>query len=408
MNPIQGLSLKQARKLVIASQLMSSSPAKIARQEATLKVVEQLGYIQIDTISVVERAHHHTLWSRLPRYSQDDLFFLQKQRQIFEYWSHAAAYLPIRDFRYSLPRKQAIASGERHWYASDAKLNQKVLDRVRAEGPLQAKDFESDVKRDVNKWGGGRPSKRALEQLFMQGELMIAERKGFQKVYDLTERVLPAGIDVSTPTEEQHIDHLIRSYLSANGLGSAPQIAYLLKGMRAKVENRCRQLCEDNALDEIQVNGLNYYVLPDFDKKIPVRPSTKTIKILSPFDNLLIQRKRTLELFGFDYQIECYVPAKKRRYGYFCLPLLWGQDFAGRLDAKINRKTGVLSIMNLHMETTKHEQFAKEFAEVMWRFLKFNQGNSFELVRVSSPTSDNDKKLRDLIWKFLVDPNTSC
>ena len=352
--------------------------------------------MQIDTISVVERAHHHTLWSRCPKYVQDDLSSLQKQGQIFEYWSHAAAYLPMRDFRYSLPRKHAIASGERHWYDRDLKLNNKVLARVKSEGPLQSKDFAHEASRDLAKWGGWKPSKRALEQLFMEGKLMISERKGFQKVYDLSERVLPAGVDVSTPSETEYIDHLVYSYLRANGLGSAAQMAYLLKGMRIKVEKRCQQLCENNELAQIFVNGLNYYVLTDFEQNSQLRSSRK-LKILSPFDNLLIQRKRMLDIFDFDYQIECYVPAKKRRYGYFCLPLLWGQEFAGRMDAKINRKTGLLSIVNLHLETSKVERFAPAFADSVKGFLYFNQGRFLELLRVSNSVDNDSKELKQLL-----------
>ena len=155
--------------------------------------LKHLGYIQIDTISVVQRAHHHTLWNRNPRYKASQLDQLLADKQVFEYWSHAAAYLPFRDYRFSLPRKYAFASGDQnHWYKRDEQMLKWVLKRIATEGPLMAKDFEHTGKR-IDPWRT-KPAKRALEYLFMQGDLMVPYRINFHKVYDLTERVLPESI----------------------------------------------------------------------------------------------------------------------------------------------------------------------------------------------------------------------
>lgn len=155
------------------------------------KAINHLGYVQIDTISVVERAHHHVLYSRVPKFKPDMMNQMLLNKDIFEYWSHAAAFLPIADFRFSLPYKHAIKNGQTHWYRNpDKKLMNELLARIRSDGPLRSRDIETDTKKQAG-WWDWKPAKKALEQLYMQGDLMVSEREGFQKVYDLTERVLP-------------------------------------------------------------------------------------------------------------------------------------------------------------------------------------------------------------------------
>ena len=169
---------------------------------AARRAIAHLGYVQIDTISVVERAHHHVLQARVPGYQPKMLDQLLHKREVFEYWSHAAAFLPMEDFRYSLPYKHAIKSGQQHWFKSpDQKLMQNLLDRIRVDGPLRSRDLESPRKKGVG-WWDWKPAKKALEQLYMQGDLMVSDREGFQKAYDLTERVLPAEVDASMPNEQ--------------------------------------------------------------------------------------------------------------------------------------------------------------------------------------------------------------
>jgi len=369
------LSSAQAQKIVLLSQGIHKEYQLGYGKQAVLNAIEKLGYIQVDTISVVERAHHHTLWNRVKRYDLDYLNQLQEQRTIFEYWSHAAAYLPMRDYRYSLPFKDKVKRGLTHWKFNDKKLTQWVLQRIEQEGPLQAKDFEHIKRGNHSGWWDWKPAKRALEQLYMQGDLMISKRRGFQKVYDLSERVLPDNIDTRTPTENEHLQYLILSYLTANGLGTPVEIGYLRKGLKPLIAKRCKEMLEDRQLLSVTVNNRPYYALPDTEQLLSTPLSRTRVKILSPFDNLLIQRKRTLELFGFDYQVECYVPAAKRKYGYFCLPLLWGQQFAGRMDAKIDRKEGTLHILNLHIETDKTAEFKQAFAPSLNAFLAFNRGD---------------------------------
>ena len=378
------LSKEQARKAVLLGQGLHKNKLLGAGVGATLYAIEKLGYIQIDTISVIERAHHHTLWNRVNGYQHSHLDALVAANKVFEYWSHAAAYLPMRDYRFSLPRKHALANGEKHFHVNDAKMNKLVLERVTLDGPMQARDFAHSKAKGADGWWQWKPAKVALEQLFMQGDLMICERRGFQKVYDLTERVLPSDVSTSMPSESEFQRHLITTYLSANGIGTAAEIAYLRKGLRAKVERQCQAMLSADELLEVRVAGQKYYALPCLTERLSAVLSRSKVKILSPFDNLLIQRKRTLQLFGFDYQIECYVPAAKRKYGYFTLPILWGQSFAGRVDAKIDRKTGVLYLQNLHVETTSVEAFTKALIPALQEFMSFNQGSSLQIRKISS------------------------
>ncbi len=374
--PIPAITPDQARKIVLHSQNLPPSKPGGSALAATLTAIEQLGYIQIDTISVVERAHHHTLWNRNPCYQPAQLDQLLADQQVFEYWAHAAAYLPMRDYRFSLPRKQAIASGERdHWYARDPKLMRYVLDRIRAEGPLQARDFVHQGEK-LGEWQT-KPAKRALEYLFMQGDLMVPRRINFHKVYDLTERVLPTHIDQRPPTAEEHARFLITRFLAANGLAQAADFSYLLKDVKPLINALLPAMLEAGELQQVQVAGLDWYALPDALSLLDKPLQRRSLKILSPFDNLLIQRERMRRLFDFDYQIECYTPAAKRQYGYFSLPVLWDGQLVARMDCKAERKTGVLQVHHLALEAgvqkpARLAAFKAALQQEMQDFMQFN------------------------------------
>ncbi|MGZ2370441.1 winged helix-turn-helix domain-containing protein [Ancylomarina sp. YFZ004] len=390
MTRTETLSTQQARKLVLLSQGLPPAKQTGTAIAATLSAIEQLGYIQIDTISVVQRAHHHTLWNRNPRYENAHLDQLVADKQVFEYWSHAAAYLPMCDYRYSLVRKQAIASGEQnHWYTRDEKMMKEVLNRIRLEGPLMAKDFEHTGKKGVD-WTS-KPAKRALEQLFIQGELMILSRHNFHKVYDLTERVLPKGIDTRMPTSEEYARFLITRYLEANGLGQAAEMAYLLKNTKPLLNATLKDMLSNGEVLQITVGENSYYALPTSLELLNKTHSRSQLKILSPFDNLLIQRKRIQSLFNFDYQIECYVPEPKRQYGYFSLPILWDGKLIARMDCKADRKTSVLHIKHLALEDglLKTEAFAIALSKELAAFMQFNDCASIQLHKTTPASFKN-------------------
>lgn len=349
---LEKISSKRARRLALMRQGLMQKEAFGKGIEATFAAIAQLSYLQIDTISVINRTHHHVIWTRVPTYQKEHLHqLLATEKRIFEYWSHAAAYLPIEDYRYSLPKKYALAAGEKHWFKRDEKLKRDVLDRIRDEGPLQARDFKAPKSYKKTEMWDWKPSKIALEHLFMEGELMIKERKGFQKVFDLTERVLPAGIDTSLPSELEMAKYLALRCIDAHGLATPKEMGYLRKSKRKKaLPQALEELCEAGKIQPVKFEDEVY-----FSRGVYLEKGTKSLRnrqlfLLSPFDNLVIQRNRLKRLFDFDYQIECYVPAPKRKYGYFVLPILWGDQMVARLDPKADKKQKKLFIRNLVFE----------------------------------------------------------
>jgi uncharacterized protein len=380
----EALSTQQARKLVLLSQRLPPAKQTGSAIAATLSAIEHLGYIQIDTISVIQRAHHHTLWNRNPHYKPSQLNQLLTDKCVYEYWSHAAAYLPMRDYRFSLPRKQAIARGDRdHWYERDERLMKSVRRRIAAEGPLTVRDFEHTGKK-AGEWMG-KPAKRALEYLFMQGELMIPYRVNFHKVYDLTERVLPENTDTTLPGPEECARFLITRYLQANGLGQSAEITYLLKNTKPLVSATLQDMVSNGELLQIRAGGNNYYALPDSMGLLSKSVSRRKLKILSPFDNLLIQRKRMKNLFDFDYLIECYLPSAKRQYGYFSCPVLWDGKLVARMDCKSDRKKALLHIHHLSLEPDllKTDAFFHALDKELVSFMQFNNCSNLQLHRIS-------------------------
>ena len=392
MSP-QSLSIKEARKLVLNSQRVLESEKSGRAEQATLNAIKHLGYIQIDTISVIERAHHHTLWSRNPRYKAEQLNSLHHQGKIFEYWSHAAAYLPIQDFRYSLPYKAKVTKGDELWFKSDAKIKRKVLQRIQNEGPLQSRDFENHGQKNLAMWEW-KPAKYALESLFMEGKLMVQRRDNFQKVYDLTERVLPGEIDTSMPSEDEFSRYLITRFLQSHGLGLPAEMAYLRRGEKANIAKVLEQMLENGEVIEVSVKKQNYFAFPDVELLLKQPLSKSRLKILSPFDNFVIQRKRLLNLFDYDYQIECYVPQKKRKHGYFCLPILWNADLVGRMDCKADRKSGDFIIKRLQLESDLNtnkpyllkniDKFSKALIKQLKLFMQFHNSAQLRLENIEN------------------------
>ncbi|WP_430814916.1 winged helix-turn-helix domain-containing protein [Carboxylicivirga sp. RSCT41] len=382
----ESISKSQARKLVLLSQQLPPFKANGKAVDATLSAIEHLGYIQVDTISVIQRAHHHTLWNRNPRYQPVHIDQLQENKKIFEYWSHAASYLPMCDYRYSLVRKHEIASGiQKHWFEKDEPIMSEILRRIEQEGPLMARDFEIA---DINRSGWtSHPIKRALNNLFMQGELMIPFRKEFHKVYDLTHRVLPADTDTSLPDEKEYARYLIDRFLKANGLGQAPEITYLLRNIKPMVADTLREMLESEHLMKLKVGKTDYYAQADALEMLNKPLARSQAKILSPFDNLLIQRKRMLALFDFDYQLECYLPANRRQYGYFALPVLWDGKLVARMDCKAERKKSVFHIRSVILEPglKKYESFARALSKELRAFMRFNECNMLKIHQSNPP-----------------------
>ena len=367
--------LGRIRRIALSSQGLHKAKAFGQGSTGVINAINHIGYVQIDTISVVERAHNHVLYSRVPNFKPSMINDLLLNHEIFEYWSHAAAFLPIEDYRFSLPNKQAIKGGQVHWYKTpDRKLMREMLARIRSEGALRSRDIETKRSKS-NGWWDLKPAKKALEQLFMEGDLMVSQREGFQKVYDLTERVLPSTINTVLPTTEEFARHLVDQQLRCHGLVSLKGFTYLRKNteLRKAVKVLIENRLNEGEFEKIVVNDSDEFILRAGDMDKPLARLNKRLLILSPFDNSVIQRERLKSLFNFDYQIECYVPEPKRQYGYFSLPLLYGDAFIGRMDCKAHRKTKRLEIKFLHFENHDSDEdlVISAFTDAIEKFLVF-------------------------------------
>lgn len=371
---------EEARHRIISAQGLNRSHAFGLGAKATLASIEHLSYVQIDTISVVERAHHHTLWSRVPNYNSDVLNRLVKNRSVFEYWAHAASYLPMKDFRFSLPRKKRHADGAAHWFkmtAEHRKERKIILDRIKSEGPLRSKDFEKPAGHK-GQWFNHSVSKQTLEKLFMDGVLMISERKGFQKVYDLTERVLPDNIDTTFPSPEEFSEYLIRSCLRSQELATIKEISYLRRPeIKVQIKLALKKMILSGEIVEVEIehNENQYFALSNQIKKTYKKQKSDHVQILSPFDSCVIQRSRLQDIFDFNYQIECYVPAPKRKYGYFALPLLYKNNFVGVVDLKAHRAEKELEVISIFVKPSvkKDLDFKEALSSALEEFSEFNQ-----------------------------------
>jgi hypothetical protein len=376
------------RRIALEAQGLSRQAPFGRGRQATRRAIERIGYVQIDTISVVARAHDHVLHSRVPNYAPAHLDALQADGSIFEYWFHAAAYLPMRDYRYALPHMQRIRDGTERWIRSrDQKLMRRVLARVTAEGPLMARDFDTPPA-GASGWWNWKPAKRALEQLFMQGDLMVTGRQGFQKTYDLTERVLPSGTDTRMPDDAEMAAYLLRTMLTAHGFVTPKSVTYQRRGagLRTALKSLLEEAIVRNELVAIRLPGGDAaYADPE---RLETRAPTAAGRavLLSPFDNLVIHRDRTRSVFGFDYQIECYMKEADRRFGYFCLPIVYRDRLVGRADCKAHREEGRFEIRHLHLETeetTEHEGFLAALSDATRRFAAFNGCSAVSVSRVS-------------------------
>ena len=341
------------------------------------KTIEQIGYIQIDTISVVERAHHHVFWSRLPDYRSLDLQKIRnKKNGVFEYWTHAASLLPMNSYRFTLIAKKHRQTGANLWFKRDDKILKDVYDRVKAEGPLSTLDFEHKKHVEESGWWNWKPAKKALEQLFLEGKLMVKERKGFRKVYDLPERVLPYGVKTAPPLKKEYTRFIIETTLKAHGVATLKEICYQRPSLKKDVKIMLSTMVEEGILLNCEIEGLgdtSFFTFKSSLDRLGISQFGEGIRILSPFDNTVIQRERLKNFFDFQYQIECYVPAPKRKFGYFSLPLLHKNDFIGMVDCKADRKNQILIVKSCHYTHPEPmDDFAELLAESLEAFASFN------------------------------------
>ncbi|ASK21841.1 MULTISPECIES: winged helix-turn-helix domain-containing protein [unclassified Halomonas] len=379
-------ALARLRRIALAAQGLLQVQPFGRGLAGTRAAINHLGYVQIDTISVVERAHHHVVHSRVPGFKPDMIHQLLINRDIFEYWAHAAAFLPIDDFRFSLPYKYTIKSGQTHWFRNpDKKLMSELLARIESDGPLRSRDLENTTTKRSG-WWDWKPAKKALEQLYMQGDLMVSDREGFQKTYDLTERVLPAHINTQMPSVEEFATHMVDQQLRCHGFASLKGFTYLRRSseLRNAVKHLVNERLAQGTLESVKVSSGEVFIVEAGTLESPLPRLKNRLLILSPFDNSVIQRERLKALFQYDYQLECYVPEAKRQYGYFCLPLLYRDAFIGRMDCKAHRKSRHLEIKFLHFEPHTFDEglVVTAFVDAITQFCHFQQCDTVSLTDV--------------------------
>jgi uncharacterized protein YcaQ len=356
----------QARHALLTAQGLAphdydADPAAEVGPAEVLSAIRRMHALQIDTISVVARSPYLVLWSRLGDYEPALLDSLLSNHTIFEHWSHAACFLDIAD--YPLYRRMMLASGHARfmrgeaWLEENAALVGSLLAHIRERGPVRSADFARPDGQKGSGWWDWKAEKLALELLNTRGDLMITARHNFQRIYDLRERVLPDWDDADAPdleTAQRTLTiEVVRSLGVARPEWVRTNLGTLNLGLGA-TRARLELLADAGELLRVEVEGWRApaYIHPDnlphLDAPPPdVLPRTS---LLSPFDPITWDRARALELFGFDYKIECYTPAPKRKYGYFTLPILHGDALVGRLDPKAHRKDGVFEVKSIHLE----------------------------------------------------------
>jgi len=383
------LGKDEVRKLALHGQFPGDSPGTVFTCDDAAETIAHLGYVQIDTISVVERAHHHVLWSRRHDYQRGSITKLQEPpRRIFEYWSHAAAYLSLKDYRFCLPRMVRLRETGFHWYPRVDKDVALALEIIKKEGPKQARDFKAADGKKRGQWWDLKPMKIAMEHLFHEGRLMVTTRKNFQKVYDLPERVLTPEVDTSMPTTEEMAAYLIDNSLRSLGVASEEDCGYQRKDGAKEISRVLKEKIENKEIAVLTIDGVKrlYYVhcslLEAHRRQEP--SSTSRVRLLSPFDNQVIIRQRLKDLFDFDYQIECYTPKEKRKFGYFSLPVLYNNQFIGILDPKAHRQEKNLIINHLHiLNMPEHtDEFLHHLAAEIHAYKQFNRCTTIRIGKV--------------------------
>jgi len=340
------ISKAQARQLWLRAQRLDQRAPFGSGPQATRAAVEHLGYVQIDTIHVIERCHHHILYSRIPEYQRSDLSQAQSaDKSVFEYWTHALSYVPTRDFRYFIPAMR------QDWQSRFASVTQadlrKLLDRIEESGALTIRDIADDVLVEKNHaWASRKPSKRALQLAFYKGLLTISARDGMLKSYELATRHFGWEKPPRPATETEILNYMLDRALRAQGFVCLDSICHLdaprKAAMRRVIETRVKR--RDLVAVALEGAGkIEHWTAPAV-LEASAEPANALVHVLSPFDPLIIQRKRLSLVFDYDHWFEAYVPKEKRLFGYFTLPVLIGDEVVAAIDLKTDRAAKKLRI----------------------------------------------------------------
>ncbi|MDB5524752.1 MAG: hypothetical protein JWM58_2515 [Rhizobium sp.] len=345
---VRSLSLRRARQMWLDAQGLTRRLSTGSGPKAVAKVVKHLGYVQIDTINVVERCHHHILFSRLPSYQRSDLNRAQSDsKSVFEYWTHALAYIATEDYRFYMPAMERHGASP---HASFAKVSdgetQRLLERIDREGPISIRDIDDDVLVEKDHaWASRKPSRRVLSKAFYSGELTVASRSGMLKTYDITTRHFGwKGAPEPAPEDEVNAYMLDRA-LNSQAVVSLDSVCYLEARRKPAIRSLMERRVAEGQLVPVSLRGdkTEHWATPGALEKRASRTEPQA-KILSPFDPLIIQRKRLELFFGYTHRFEAYVPAEARVLGYFALPVLYDQRIVAAIDIKADRRERKLLI----------------------------------------------------------------
>lgn len=351
------ISNRNARRLFLHRHALGEAPIGSAKGDALLALIKRIGFVQIDSINSVARAHHMILFARLQSYRQGNLEpLLHDERTLFEHWTHDASIIPSEFFphwrlRFARSEEKMRPRWEKWQKNGFGEKFDAVFEQVRDGGSVCSSDVGKDEVKSSGGWWEWHPSKTALEYLWRTGVLSICHRKGFRKFFNLTERVIPAAILQEQPSPEETIDWACNAAIDRLGFATSREIAAFWETLSAaEAKTWCTRELQSGALIEVEIEGADktlkpYYTRPDVidvANNVPAPPGR--MRVLSPFDPVLRDRKRALRLFGFEYTIEIYVPAAQRKYGYYVFPLLEGDRLAGRIDMQCDRKADVLRV----------------------------------------------------------------
>ena len=348
-SPTVRLAATHARRIWLHAQRLDALAPFGAGPAATPAAVAHLGYLQIDTIHVIERSHHHVLHSRIPSYRREHLHQAQSvDRSLFEYWTHALSYLPVECMPHYVRRMRR--DWQRYVVRADevsAADLRRVLARIRRDGPVTIRDLDDDapVEKDYA-WGSRKPSKRVLEAAFYRGLVTVSRRTGMLKTYELTTRHFAWERLPRAATERETLGYLLDRALRSQGIVSVESACHLDAPRRPAMQRLIESRVRRQELVPVEVKGAArwpHWASPKVLEAIPA-PATEPVHILSPFDPLIIQRKRLRHFFGYDYRFEAYVPKDRRVFGYFVCPVLIGDRIVAGLDLKTDRARGKLMV----------------------------------------------------------------
>jgi len=336
------LSAASARRIWLRAQRLDTRRPFGAGPQAVADAVTHLGYVQIDTINVIERSHHHILFTRIPDYRRGDLRQAQTtDKSVFEYWTHALAYVPSADFRFFVADMKHYRTAGHRWFQTVTPADTRKVMRLARQGPLSIRDIEDDVLREKDHaWASRKPSRRALQLAFFTGALTISERTGMLKTYDLAQRHFGWERMPKAASRAETMAYLLDRALRSQGLVSLDSICHLDAPSKAAVRKVIDARVRRGELVPIALEGAGkqeHWAPPEL-LETTSEGDASLVHILSPFDPLIIQRKRTHLIFGYDHRFEAYVPKEKRKLGYFALPVLVGDSIVAALDLKADRQ----------------------------------------------------------------------